>query len=79
MYRQYEDPYSLETELKSLKEYYIQLMDIAERKGLLAPEWDMASDICQEIMDLKETIEELKERKNFAIQDMEAEEYGYSY
>ena len=33
MYRMYEDPYALETELKSLKEYYNQLIEVAEQKG----------------------------------------------
>lgn len=72
MYRMYEDPYSLETELKSLKEYYNQLIEAAERKGCFAVEWDIASDVCQEIA-------ELKERINFAWQDDEADVYGYDY
>lgn len=57
MYRMYEDPYALETELKSLKEYYNQLLMVAEQKGCFAVEWDIASDVCQEIAELEAELE----------------------
>lgn len=57
MYRQYENPYKLEKELKELKEeYYAAIEDQADEDTLI---------------DLQISIAELKERINFAWQDDE--------
>lgn len=67
MYRQYENPIKLEKELAVLKKEYNDVFAAAEAKGPLAIEWEY-------LCDLAETIEELKERINFAWQDDEADE-----
>ena len=66
MYRQYEIPVRLEKELVELKKEYNDVFAAAEAKGPLATEWEY-------LCDLAETIEELKERINFAWQDDEAD------
>ena len=66
MYRQYENPVRLEKELVELKKEYNDVFAAAEAKGPLAAEWEY-------LCDLAETIEELKERINFAWQDDEAD------
>ena len=70
MYRQYENPVRLEkelVELVELKKEYNDVFAAAEAKGPLATEWEY-------LCDLAETIEELKERINFAWQDDEADD-----
>ena len=66
MYRQYENPTRLEKELAILKKEYSDVFAAAKAKGPLATEWEYRCD-------LAETIEELKERINFAWQDDEAD------
>lgn len=56
MYRQYENPHALQTRLEELQK------EFAERSK--------TEDI-ENLIDLQETIEELKQRINFAWQDME--------
>ena len=66
MYRQYENPVRLEKELVELKKEYNDVFAASKAKGPLASEWEY-------LCDLAETIEELKERINFAWQDDEAD------
>lgn len=61
MYRQYENPYTLEEQLEELKNTY----SIAESEG---------ADI-EVLCDISEQIISLKERINFAWQDMYEEEF----
>ena len=63
MYRQYENPYSLEEELQELKAEYQKAIENNADEDT--------------IMYLAENIAELKERINFAWQDAEAETEGY--
>ena len=56
MYRQYENPHALQTRLEELQK------EFAKRSK--------TEDI-ENLIDLQETIEELKQRINFAWQDME--------
>ena len=62
MYRQYENPYTLEQELKEVQEALAAAFD--------AGEWELA-------ISLGEREYELKERVRFAWDDDEAECYGY--
>lgn len=62
MYRQYENPYALEEQLKELKEE-------------LHKAYSMGADV-YELQDLQMEIAELKDRINFAWQDDEYDE-GY--
>lgn len=64
MYRQYEDPRTLEEELKELKAAYEEEYLKAQQEGETSGRWDALTDISQEI-------EELKQRINFAWQDEE--------
>lgn len=59
MYRQYENPYELEQQLAELQEEYNSIPFNAETEGRLIA--------------LGESIEELRDRINFAWQDDEAE------
>lgn len=61
MYRQYEDPYELERQLEDLKKQYNKELNNSADEDIL--------------MSLAETIEDFKERINFAWQDDESEEY----
>lgn len=60
IYRQYEDPYELEKQLKALKEE-------------LHKAYQLGADV-YELQDLHLEIHELEERVNFAWQDNEYEE-----
>lgn len=61
MYRQYEDPYKLEEQLKELKEeYYEAIKNDADEETII----NLACDIA-----------ELEERINFAWQDDEYDDY----
>lgn len=64
MYRAYENPRILEDELNELKKEYNDIYTVAKAKGFLAVEWDILSDMAQDIA-------ELEERINFAWQDDE--------
>ena len=57
MYRQYEDPYELEQQLKEAREEYSRRMEAGE-------------DI-EALIDLAEEINDLEQRVNFAWQDDE--------
>ena len=57
MYRQYEDPYELEKQLKEAREEYSRRMEAGE-------------DI-EALIDLAEEINDLEQRVNFAWQDDE--------
>ena len=63
IYRQYEDPWKLESKLKKLKEE-------------LHKAYALGADM-DELEDLHLEIHELEERINFAWQDQEAEVEGY--
>ncbi len=65
MYRQYEDPYKLEKQLKELKEEYRQAIEEGEDEAtLIGYAWEIA---------------ELNDRVNFAWQDDEYDEMENSY
>jgi hypothetical protein len=63
MYRQYENPYSLENQLEELKAEYQKAIE------------ENADD--ETIISLAESIAELKDRINFAWQDDEFDGYDY--
>ena len=60
MYRQYENPYKLQEQLKELKEEYLNAVEQNADENILA--------------DIEYDIAELKERINFAWQDEEYDE-----
>lgn len=75
MYRRYEDPYALEKMLEEVKQERSQIVDkLSCRFALDAFEEE---DLYYELAAVDETINELKERINFAWQDQEAEENGW--
>ena len=65
MYRQYEDPHTIEEYLK-------------QAQAALAKARQECDDPCDDrLIDLYQEVEELKERLNFAWQDDEAAEFGW--
>lgn len=56
MYRQYENPHTLQTQLDELQKEFAECSKTEDIENLI---------------DLQESIEELKQRINFAWQDME--------
>lgn len=68
MYRQYENPHTLENELKEL---------IAERKELISTPTDDANFNWDLLKNMDIRISELEDRINFAWQDYDSEYYDF--
>ena len=69
MYRQYENPYTLQAELDRKEEEYAEFLHANEQKmHSLHPN---ADSLCETAYAMHQEIEELKERVNFAWQDQE--------
>lgn len=66
MYRQYENPHTLEHLLKEAEQQYLEELD-ASNEG----------DNVERLVDLANEINDLKERINFAWQDIEYDEMYY--
>ena len=67
MYRQYENVNDLKEQLEHAKNAYLEVYQQALHEGMFSPLWESLSDVHGEI-------EDLEERINFAIQDMEYDE-----
>lgn len=65
MYRQYEDPYEIQTMLNEARAEYNRELNSGAHPD--------------DLIDLVIRINELEERLNFAWQDDEAEAFGYDY